>query len=83
MDPHFYNVGKMSGQKENLERRQKFTRTLSPRNADSETNDPRNIAQNYYVETVKSKGEPDPMDYSNDTGSSQKKSQRLGSLWCG
>ena len=35
MDPHFYNVKKMSGQKRNLEKRQKLTRWLSRRNEDS------------------------------------------------
>ena len=35
MDPHFYNVEKMSGQKGNLEKRQKLTRKLSWRNEDS------------------------------------------------
>ena len=56
----------MSGQKGNLEKRQKRTRTLSPRNEDSlgEMHEPNNNAQNYYVETVKFKGEPDPTDYS-------------------
>ena len=41
-----------------------------------ERNEPSNNAQGDYVETIKSKGEPDPLDYSNDTGSIEKKSQR-------
>lgn len=58
MDPHFYNVEKIIGQKGNSEKRQKLTRKLSRRN------EPSNNKQSYYVETVKSKGEPDPTDYS-------------------
>ena len=53
---------KMSGQKGNLEKRQKRTRTLSPRNEDSlgEMHEPNNNAQNYYVETVKPMGRTIP-----------------------
>lgn len=58
MDPHFYNVERIRGQKGNLEKPQKLTRKLSRRN------EPSNNAQSYHVETVKSKGEPDPTDYS-------------------
>ena len=65
MDPHFYNVEKMRGQKEKFgEAPEVYKVVKSEKRGQFEINEPSSNAQSYYVETVKSKGEPDPTDYS-------------------
>ena len=77
MDPHFYNVKKMIGQKKKFGKApEAYKEVDSEKEGQFERNEPSNNAQGGHVETIKSKGEPDPLDYSNDTGSIEKKSRR-------
>ena len=61
--PQFYNVEKMSGQKRNLEKRQKLTRK-SQKQRQFEKNEPSNSAKSSCEEGVKPNGETDTKDYS-------------------
>ena len=63
MEPHFYNVEKMSGQKENLDKRQKLT-GKSEKRGEFEKNEPRISAKSYCGEAVKRKGKADKKNYS-------------------